>query len=65
ALLAGGISKKLITSAGGIIVAVPTMYFHHFLSAKINNLIMHMEMESVRLVEILHGEREVESEARK
>ena len=64
ALLAGGISKKLITSAGGILVAVPTMYFHHFLSAKISNLIQHMEIESIKLVEVLHGERDVETEVR-
>lgn len=65
ALLAGGISKKLIATAGGLIVAIPTMYFHHFLSAKINDLILQMEMDSARLVELLFAEKEQEGEARK
>lgn len=57
--LAGGISKALITTAAGISVAVPALIFHRYFRGRVDELVLEMEMESIKLVEVIHGEREV------
>lgn len=56
--LAGGISEILITTASGLAVAIPSLMFHRHFSAKVDDLAIRMEEEALRLIEILHGERE-------
>ena len=55
--LAGGISKALITTAAGLSVGIPALMFHRYFIGKVNELVIHMEQEAMRLVEIIHGER--------
>ncbi len=55
--LAGGISKALITTAAGLSVGIPALMFHRYFLGKVNELVIHMEQEAMRLVEIIHGER--------
>lgn len=55
--LAGGISEALITTAAGLTVAIPSLIFHRYLKRKIDGLIVDMEREAVKLLEVLHGER--------
>lgn len=50
--LAGGISQALITTAAGIFVAIISLIFHRFFKAKIDNYIIAMEKEAMRLIEI-------------
>ena len=57
AVLAGGISKALITTAAGLSVAIPALVFHRYLSGKVDELVLEMENQAVKLVEIIHGER--------
>ncbi|MFN2349557.1 MAG: MotA/TolQ/ExbB proton channel family protein [Thioalkalivibrio sp.] len=57
--LAGGISQALITTAAGISVAVPSLIFHRYFRGRVDELVLEMEMESIKLVEVIHGEREV------
>jgi biopolymer transport protein ExbB len=57
-VLAGGISKALITTAAGISVAVPALIFHRYFRGRVDELVLEMEMESIKLVEVIHGERE-------
>jgi biopolymer transport protein ExbB len=57
--LAGGISQALITTAAGISVAVPALIFHRYFRGRVDELVLEMEMESIKLVEVVHGEREV------
>jgi biopolymer transport protein ExbB len=57
--LAGGISKALITTAAGISVAVPALIFHRYFRGRVDELVLEMEMESIKLVEVVHGERQV------
>lgn len=59
-VLAGGISKALLTTAAGLCVAIPSLMFHRFLTGKVNELVMGMEAESLKLVEVIHGQREPE-----
>ncbi len=53
-LLAGGISKALVTTAGGIMVAVPAYVFHRYFRGLVDERIIDMERESLRLVDLIH-----------
>jgi biopolymer transport protein ExbB len=58
AVLAGGISKALVTTAAGLSVAIPTLMFHRFFDSKVAKLAIDMEEQALRLVEVMKGERE-------
>ena len=57
--LAGGISEALITTAAGLSVAIPSLIFHRHLKRKIDELVVAMEQEAMKLVEFLHGDRKI------
>lgn len=57
--LASGISVALITTATGLIVAIPSLIFYRYFRGKINLLVVGMEQEAIKLVEILHSDHEV------
>ncbi len=61
AALAGGISEALLTTAAGLSVAIPTLMFYRYLRRRIDLLVISMEQESLKLVEIIHGERSPEA----
>ena len=56
-VLAHGISVALYNTAMGLIVAIPSMIFYRHFRGKVDSLIVEMESQAVKLVEILHGER--------
>ncbi|MBK8971552.1 MAG: MotA/TolQ/ExbB proton channel family protein [Hahellaceae bacterium] len=58
--LAGGISKALITTAVGLTVAIPALVAHRFFQRKVDDLVVEMEQQALKLVEVVHGDREVE-----
>nr|WP_264194012.1 MotA/TolQ/ExbB proton channel family protein [Marinomonas algarum] len=58
ALLAGGISEALLTTAAGLGVAIPALIFHRFFSRRIDVLVVSMEQQSTKLVDALHGDRD-------
>jgi biopolymer transport protein ExbB len=58
ALLAGGISKALITTAAGLSVAIPAMFFHRFFVRRVEEITVAMEQQAIHLVDIVHGDRE-------
>jgi len=41
----------------GIVVAVPSMIFYRHFRAKVDSLVVEMEQQAIKLVELLHGER--------
>jgi len=53
--LAGGIAEALITTATGLIVAIPTLVAYRFLIDKAQILIFEMEENSIRLVDTMEG----------
>lgn len=53
AQLAGGISQALITTAGGLMVAIPALMFHRYFRAKVDGLVVDMEKESLKLVDVM------------
>ena len=54
-LLASGISKALITTALGLIVAIPATLFHRYFLRHTRNLVVILEAEALKLVEILQN----------
>ncbi|ARO88582.1 flagellar motor protein MotA [Nitrosospira lacus] len=57
AQLAHGISVALYNAAFGILVAIPSMIFYRHFRAKVDALVVEMELQALKLVEIIHGER--------
>ena len=57
AVFARGISIALYNTAGGIVVAVPAMIAYRFFRSKIDNLVIEMEQQAIKLVEIINGKR--------
>jgi biopolymer transport protein ExbB len=55
--LAHGISVALYNTAMGLIVAIPSMIFYRYFRGKVDALVLEMEQQAVKLVEIVHGER--------
>ncbi len=55
--LAHGISIALYNTAFGLIVAIPAMIFYRYFRAKVEKLVVDMEQQAIKLVEIVHGER--------
>ena len=60
AVVAGGIAQALLTTAAGLGVAIPSVMFYRYFRARVNELLVDMEQQAIRLIEILHGEREPE-----
>ncbi|HEX8873797.1 MAG TPA: MotA/TolQ/ExbB proton channel family protein [Nitrosospira sp.] len=58
AQLAHGISVALYNAAFGILVAIPSMIFYRYFRAKVDALVVEMELQALKLVEIVHGERQ-------
>lgn len=58
AQLAHGISVALYNTAFGLIVAVPSMIFYRYFRRKVEQIAIGMEQQAIKLVEIVHGERQ-------
>jgi biopolymer transport protein ExbB len=63
AALAGGIAQALITTAAGLIVAIPAMISHRFFLRRVDELVVTMEQDAVKLVDALHNDRRVDLKA--
>ncbi len=59
-VLAGGISEALITTATGLSVAIPSLMFHRYFTGRVDRLVIAMEEEALKMVEVMQGERETE-----
>lgn len=57
-VLAGGISEALITTASGLAVAIPSLMMYRYFRGKVDELVIDMEKEALKMVEIMQGERE-------
>ncbi len=59
--LAGGISQALITTAAGLSVAIPSLMFYRYFRGRVDELVVYMEQEAVKLIEVMHGRRPTDS----
>lgn len=55
--LAHGISVALYNTGFGLIIAIPSMIFYRHFRAQVDSLLIEMELQAVKLVELVHGER--------
>ncbi|WP_404362069.1 MotA/TolQ/ExbB proton channel family protein [Marinobacter sp.] len=60
--LAGGISEALMTTAAGLSVAIPALICHRYFLRRVDELVVNMEQEAIKLVEVVHGDREIDVE---
>lgn len=65
AVLAGGISEALITTAAGLTVAIPSLFFSRFFQRRVDELVISMEQEALKLVEVMNTERQEKPYTRK
>lgn len=57
-ILAGGISEALITTAAGLTVAIPSLIFHRYFERLVDEYVLNMEEEALKLIDVMQGERE-------
>ena len=57
--LADGLGLAMRTTAAGLLVAIPALICHRILLRRIDEIVVFMEQESIKLVDAMHGEREV------
>lgn len=55
--LAHGISVALYNTGFGLVIAIPSMIFWRHFRAQVDSLVIDMEQQAVRLVEVVHGDR--------
>src|SRR5690606_22288064 len=53
--LAGGIAEALITTAAGLSVAIPALLFYRYFRGHVDELVVRMEQEALKLVDAMHG----------
>ena len=51
--MAGGISEALITTAAGLLVAIPALVAYRYLRGRVDALVIRMEKESIKLVQAI------------
>ena len=61
-VLAGGISTALITTAAGLSVAIPALAFHRFFLRRVDELIVDVENEARKFLDMSHGQGAVDVE---
>jgi len=59
--LAHGISVALYNTGFGLLIAIPSMIFFRHFRAKVEDFVIDMEQQASKLVDIVHGERELRS----
>ncbi|HEX7044668.1 MAG TPA: MotA/TolQ/ExbB proton channel family protein [Burkholderiales bacterium] len=57
-IIAGGISQALIATATGLAVAIPAVMFYRYFRGRVSELLLDMEREALRFIEILQLQRE-------
>lgn len=55
--LAGGISQALITTAAGLSVAIIALMFHRYFRGRVDEIVVKMEEEAIKMVDVLHNNR--------
>lgn len=57
-ILAGGISEALLTTAAGLTVAIPSLIFHRYFERLVDEYVLNMEEEALKLIDVMAGDRE-------
>ncbi|MEY4210646.1 MAG: hypothetical protein RLZ92_1027 [Pseudomonadota bacterium] len=57
-ILSNGISEALICTASGLTVAIPSLFFHRYFERLVDDHVVQMEENALRLIDIMQGDRE-------
>ena len=60
--LAGGIGKAMSTTAGGLIVGIPAMFFYFFFRNRLTAIVSQIQKDASFAVDVLSGEIKLESD---
>ena len=60
-MMAGGIAEALIDTVTGLAIAIPSMFFYRYFHSRVDALVITMEQEALKMVEIIKGLREHDS----
>ena len=60
-MMAGGIAEALIDTVTGLGIAIPSMFFYRYFHSRVDALVITMEQEALKMVEIIKGQREQDS----
>ena len=60
-MMAGGIAEALIDTVTGLGIAIPAMFFYRYFHSRVDELVITMEQEAMKMVEIIKGQREHDS----
>ena len=52
----GGIGEAMATTAGGLIVGIPAMFFYFFFRNKLTGIMTEVQKRVTRLIDVLSGE---------
>ncbi|PIE83682.1 MAG: biopolymer transporter ExbB [Candidatus Contendobacter odensis] len=55
-LLSVGIAEALMTTAIGLIVAIPSLLFYRYFQSRVDTLVVYMEQETLHLIDLLDHE---------
>jgi len=61
-LMAGGISEALLTTAAGLIIAIPILFIHSIIAGRVEGLIADMERFSATLINLINKETGAQEE---
>ncbi len=61
--LAGGISEAMITTAAGLTVAIISLVFYRYFRRKVDGIVVIMEREAIKMVDVLHNNRSQHSDS--
>lgn len=57
--LGSGISKIMIATAAGLVVAIPSLTFYRYFQRRVDELAIGMEQEALNLLDVMFGERDL------
>ncbi len=61
-LLSVGIAEALVTTAAGLTVAIPSLLFYRYFQARVDELVVDMEQETLELIDLLERRTEAVGE---
>ena len=54
-MLSGGISEALITTAAGLLVAIPALIAYRYLRGKVDGIVIEMEKSAIALADAVEA----------
>jgi biopolymer transport protein ExbB len=53
--LSGGIAEALITTAAGLVVAIPALFAYRYLRGRVDRIVVEMEKDAIRIADAVES----------